>query len=65
MYSSVMFVQNIALAIGGNSTSYEYAQDFDLIIKIALSHEWRSFLKYFALGDLLSPPRLIRLDLRS
>ena len=35
VHSSVMFRRNIALAIGGYDISYKYAQDFDLILKIA------------------------------
>ena len=35
VHSSVMFRRNIALAIGGYDSSYKYAQDFDLILKIA------------------------------
>ena len=35
VHSSVMFRRNIALVIGGYDTSYKYAQDFDLILKIA------------------------------
>ena len=35
VHSSVMFRRNIALAIGGYDINYKYAQDFDLILKIA------------------------------
>lgn len=35
VHSSVMFRRNIALDIGGYDSSYKYAQDFDLILKIA------------------------------
>jgi glycosyltransferase involved in cell wall biosynthesis len=35
VHSSVMFRRSVAIAIGGYDTSYKYAQDFDLILKIA------------------------------
>ncbi len=35
VHSSVMFRRDIAIAIGGYDSSYKYAQDFDLILKIA------------------------------
>ena len=35
VHSSVMFRRSIAIAVGGYDISYKYAQDFDLILKIA------------------------------
>ena len=35
VHSSVMFRRNIAIALGGYDSHYKYAQDFDLILKVA------------------------------